>query len=311
MAAQGSKKAVIAAFVGNGLIAVTKFIAAALTGSSAMFSEAIHSVVDTCNQLLLLYGMRRAARPADRSYPFGHGREVYFWAFVVAIIIFAIGAGASIYEGALKLARPAPVTDVAINYIVLGLALVFEGGSWFVAFRELRARKGRAGYFSTIRASKDSPLYTVLMEDTAAMLGLLIAFAGLVLGEVLSMPVFDAIASILIGLVLAAAAAFLAYKTKGLLIGEAANPAVVAGIRRLAKSEPGVASINEVLTMHMGPNDVLLNLSLDFRSELTSDEVEDTITALEHRIKSEYPDIVRVFIEAQARARPGLRGAPG
>ncbi len=300
MAAQGSKIAVMAAFVGNGLIAVTKFVAAAFTGSSAMFSEAVHSLVDTGNQALLLYGMKRAEKPADGTHPFGYGRELYFWAFVVAIMIFATGSGVSIYEGVSKLSNPHPITNAYINYIVLGLAIVFEGGSWYVAFREFRRRKGRAGYFKALQLSKDPSLFTVLMEDTAAMLGLVIALAGVFLSEALAMPALDAIASILIGVVLALVAAFLAYETKALLIGEAAAPDVVAGARRAIAQERGIAQINEVLTMHMGPQDVLLNLSVDFHSGLSSDDVEAAISSLEKKIKSDFPEITRVFIEAQA-----------
>ncbi len=301
MAAQGSKKVVIAAFLGNGLIAVTKFVAAAMTGSAAMFSEAVHSLADTTNQALLLYGMTRAARPADARHPFGYGRELYFWAFVVAILIFAAGAGVSLYEGIAKLQHPEPVTDAYINYIVLGLAIVFEGGSFFVALKEFNKVKGGRGYLAAVRVSKDAALFTVLLEDSAALLGLLIALTGIALSEVLDVPALDAVASILIGLMLAGVALLLAYETKGLLIGEAADPAVEAELRRILAAERGILRINELLTMHLGPRDVLLNLSLDFKGGLTSDEVERSISALERRIKAARPEITRVFIEAQDR----------
>ncbi|MEE8187852.1 MAG: cation diffusion facilitator family transporter [Kiloniellales bacterium] len=301
MAAQGSKKVVIAAFLGNGLIAVTKFVAAAMTGSAAMFSEAVHSLADTTNQALLLYGMTRAARPADARHPFGYGRELYFWAFVVAILIFAAGAGVSLYEGIAKLQHPEPVTDAYINYIVLGLAIVFEGGSFFVALKEFNKVKGGRGYLAAVRVSKDAALFTVLLEDSAALLGLLIALTGIALSEALDVPALDAVASILIGLMLAGVALLLAYETKGLLIGEAADPAVEAELRRILAAERGILRINELLTMHLGPRDVLLNLSLDFKGGLTSDEVERAISALERRIKAARPEITRVFIEAQDR----------
>ena len=318
MAAQGSKTAVIAAFIGNGLIAITKFAASAVTGSSAMFSEAVHSLVDTGNQVLLLYGMKRAEHPADEVHPFGYGRELYFWAFVVAIMIFATGAGVSLYEGVHKLSAPEPITNAYINYIVLGLAIVFEGGAWFLAFREFRRRKGGRGFFRALQHSKDPALFTVLMEDTAAMLGLIIALLGVYLSETLGMPELDAIASIMIGIVLALIAAFLAYETKALLIGEAATPEVRAGVRRLIAQERGIERVNEVLTMHMGPEDVLLNLSVDFRAGLTSDQVETAISGLERRIKAEFSEITRVFVEAQsmqahrraARTSGGGNGAP-
>ncbi len=305
MSAQSSKKVVIAAFAGNGLIAVTKIIAATFTGSAAMFSEAVHSAVDTGNQVLLLYGMKRAARPADARHPFGYGREIYFWAFVVAIMIFATGAGVSIYEGVAKLKHPEPVTDAYINYIVLGLAIAFEGGSFWVALKEFNRVKGGRGYLAAIRVSKDPPLFTVLLEDTAALIGLFVALGGIALAEALNMPALDGVASILIGCVLAAVAALLAYETKGLLIGEAADPEAVVRVRRIVGAEQGVQRINELLTMHMGPRDVLLNLSIDFRDGMSAEQVEAQVTDLERRIKAAVPEITRVFIEAQDR--PGHR----
>ncbi len=303
MAAEGSTKVVIAAFIGNGLIAVTKFGAAALTGSSAMFSEAVHSVVDTGNQALMLYGIKRARRPADARYPFGYGRELYFWAFIVAILIFATGAGVSVYEGVSKIRHPEPVTDAYINYIVLGFAIVFEGGSFWVAFREFNRVKGGRGYLAAVQVSKDPALFTVLLEDAAALVGLVIAFLGIGLAEVLDLPALDGVASVLIGLMLAGVAVLLAYETKGLLIGEAADPEVIAKVRRIVGAEHGVDRINQILTMHMGPRDVLLNLSLDFRSTLSSDQVEAEIAALDRRIKAAFPEITRIFIEAESRRR--------
>ncbi|MFQ6016950.1 MAG: cation diffusion facilitator family transporter [Kiloniellaceae bacterium] len=299
MASGGSKKVVIAALAGNTLIAVTKFLAAGFTGSSAMFSEAIHSTVDTGNQVLMLYGIHRAARPADAAYPFGYGREVFFWAFVVAILIFALGAGVSVYEGVAKISHPEPVAHPYVNYIVLALAMAFEAGAWWIAVKAFRTTKGRRGYLDAIRVSKDPTVFTVLMEDSAALLGLLIAFAGIALSDALDRPALDGLASILIGLILAAAAAILAYETKGLLIGEGAAPRVVAGVRRIVAAGRGIERINEVLTMHMGPRDVLLTLSLDFRDGLSSGQIEDAVSDLERRIKAAFPEITRVFIEAQ------------
>jgi cation diffusion facilitator family transporter len=299
MAASGSKKVVYAALAGNGLIAVTKFAAASYTGSSAMFSEAIHSLVDTGNQALLLFGMHRAAKPADKAHPFGYGKEVYFWAFVVAILIFALGAGVSIYEGIAKLRYPHPVTGVYINYLVLAVAMLFEGGAWLVALREFRTTKGPDGYLTAIRDSKDPTVFTVLFEDSAAMLGLVIAFAGIAIGQWTGQPIFDALASIGIGAVLAVTAAFLAYECKGLLIGEAASPAVVAGIEAIAEASDGTLRINEIRTLHFGPEDVLVTLSLDFADSLSSADVEAEISAMEQQIKEKFPAVSRVFIEAQ------------
>lgn len=312
MASSSSKTVIYAALAGNALIAVTKFGAAGITGSSAMLSEAVHSVVDTGNQLLLLYGIRRADRPADRRHPFGYGMELYFWSFVVAIMIFAVGAGLSIYEGIDKLRTPEAMKDAHVNYIVLAIAFVFEGAAWWVAFREFRRRKGERGYLHAVVRSKDPAVFTVLFEDSAAMAGLIVAFVGVAAVDFLGFAEGDAIASIVIGLILAATAALLARETKGLLIGEAADGGVVAGVCDIAAAQSGVRHINELLTMHLGPQEILLNMSLDFDDGITSEQVEHTITSLEARIKTDYPDIRRVFIEAQDRwghaADSGLTG---
>jgi len=206
---------------------------------------------------------------------------------------------------------PQPINDANINYIVLGFALLFESAAWYIAFREVRKRMGKRSYYRALKLSKDPGLFTVLMEDTAAMLGLVIALVGVFLADTLDMPALDGVASILIGVVLAFIAAFLAYETKALLIGESASPEVVAGVRRILGQERGILRVNEILTMHMGPQDVLLNLSVDFHSGLSSDHVEASITALEQKIKKDFPEIVRVFIEAQSvqAHRRGIKGA--
>ena len=295
-----SKKVVFAALAGNSLIAAIKFSAAAFTGSSAMLSEAVHSVVDTGNQGLLLYGMKRAGRPADAAHPFGYGMELYFWTFVVAILIFAVGAGVSVYEGIEKILHPQAVTDVYVNYIVLGLALTFELVVWWIAVAEFRKVKGDLSTFEAVRRSKDPALFTVLFEDTAAVIGLAIAFIGIYLGQLLDMPVLDGVASVAIGAILAVTAAFLAYECKGLLIGEAARKPVIDGIRAIVTETPGILAVNELLTMHLGPADILLNLSIDFADVLDANQVEDAISGMESRIKAAFPDVTRVFIEAQA-----------
>lgn len=298
--AHSSRKVVYAALAGNLLIALTKFGAALYTGSSAMLSEAIHSLVDTGNQGLLLHGMKRAARPPDEGHPFGHGMELYFWAFVVAILIFAVGGGLSVYEGVLKVMQPHPLENVFVNYLVLGAAIVFEAGSWYVAFKEFRAGKGSSNYFMAVHGSKDPTVFTVLFEDSAALLGLAVALAGIFLGEVLGLPVMDGVASIVIGLILIATAILLAYETRSLLTGEAASPRVVDGIRKIVGEQPGITRTNELLTMHFGPQDVLVTLSLDFDDALSSARIEDAVSALEQRIKSAFPEVSRVFIEAQS-----------
>ncbi len=302
MAASGSKKVVIAALAGNALIAVSKFAAAVFTGSSAMLSEGIHSLVDTLNQGLLLHGLKRSARPADEIHPFGYGREIYFWAFVVAILIFAVGAGVSIYEGVEKLKHPVPVRNAYVNYIVLGGAFVFEAGAWWMAFREFQRLKGSQGYFEAVHASKDPVVFTVLFEDTAAMIGIIVAFFGIWLGEITDAPWMDGAASVVIGLILAAVAAILSYECKGLLVGESASGPVVQDIRALLGGYPDKLSVNELLTMHLGPEDVLVTMSLDFAGGISSDEVERLVSELEQKIKSAHPEITRVFIEAQSFA---------
>ena len=299
--ASGSKKVIYAALFGNALIAITKFVAAAITGSSAMLSEGIHSAVDTGNQILLLHGLRQAQKPADRLFPFGHGKEVYFWSFVVAILIFAVGAGVSIYEGIRHLLHPQTITDPLINYVVLGFALVFEGAAWSFALIEFRKEKGQWGYVEAVQRGKDPTLFVVLFEDTAAMLGLLVAAAGIGLAQITGIAYFDGAASILIGLILGATAIWLAYETKGLLIGESANVRVVEGIRALALAEAEVQHVNEVLSMHMGPDNVLLNLSVKFRDQATALNIEAAVTRMEGAIKSEYPEVTRIFIEAESR----------
>lgn len=300
MAASSSKTVIYAALIGNGLIAITKFIAAGITGSAAMLSEAVHSVVDTGNQGLLLYGLKRSSRPADDAHPFGYGMELYFWAFVVAILIFAGGAGISIYHGVEKILHPEPLESVYVNYIVLTLAMVFEGVAWWFAFTAFRASKGTLGYFEAVRRSKDPTLFTVLFEDSAAMLGLIVAFIGIALGQWLNMPVLDGVASTLIGVILAVTAALLAYEAKGLLIGEGVDPEVRAGVLALLDQQSDIKKVNELRSMHLGPNDVLLTVSVDFTGDLNADQVEAAISTMEREIKSSYPDIKRLFIEAQS-----------
>ncbi len=299
--ASGSRKVIYAALAGNMLIAVTKFIAAAITGSSAMLSEGIHSLVDTGNQGLLLYGLKRSKRPPDQQFPFGHGKEVYFWSFVVAIMIFAVGAGISIYEGWHQVSDPTVMKSPVVNYIVLGLAILFEGGAWYFAFVEFGKARGSWGYLEAVQRGKDPTLFVVLFEDSAAMAGLLIALAGIWLSQVTGNPVYDGLASILIGVILAATAAWLAYETKGLLIGESANARVVDGIRAIVSDQPCVEHVNEVLTMHMGPDFILLNVSVEFFDDAQAPEIEASIAGMDDAVKAAYPEVKRIFIEAEAR----------
>lgn len=302
MAAHGSKLVIFAALGGNALIAATKFGAAWYTGSAAMLSEAIHSLVDTGNQVLLLHGMRQAAKPPTPAHPFGYGLRLYFWAFVVAVLIFGLGAGLSILEGLEKIRTPHPVTDVYVNYIVLGLGIVFEASVWLIALREFRKSNGSRTLLGAVHRSKDPTVFTVLFEDTAAVLGLTVAFLGLALGQAFDLPVLDGVASLIIGIILAITAAFLAYECQSLLTGEGVDPLVRESIRRIALAEAGVIGVNELLTMHFGPKDVLVTLSLDFEDSLLAGRVETIVSGLEERLKAAHPEVTRVFIEAQSFA---------
>jgi cation diffusion facilitator family transporter len=299
--ATGSTRVIIAALIGNTLISITKFSAAFVTGSSAMLSEGIHSLVDTGNQILLLYGLKQAKKPADEHFPFGHGKEVYFWSFVVAILIFALGGGISVYEGIQHLRHPEVITSPMINYIVLGLAMLFEGAAWYFAFREFSRVKGRHGYIEAVQLAKDPSVFVVLFEDSAAMLGLLVAFCGISLAQWTGYLYFDGAASIIIGLILVGTAIWLAYETKGLLIGESANRHVIDGIRSILNAHAATEHVNEVLTMHMGPDFVLANISIDFPDELSSEQIEIAVAEMDQSIKDKYPQIKRIFIEAEKR----------
>lgn len=312
MAASGSKKVVYAALIGNGLIAISKFVASGLTGSSAMLSEGVHSVVDCGNQGLILLGMKRARKAPDAKHPFGYGMELYFWTFIVAIVIFGIGAGVSIYEGLERLSNPHAIESPTISYVVLCLALVFEGVAWWVAFKQFRLTKGERSWYGAVRHSKDPTVFTVLFEDSAAMIGLLLALAGTAASHLYGFHEADAIASIAIGVVLALTAALLAYESKGLLIGEAADQEVVAAIRGLFGGDGRVTAVNEVLTMHLGPEDILVAASLDFGDDLTAGDVETAITSFESRVKADHPHVRRIFIEAQgARASRAAQASAG
>jgi len=301
--ATSSKKVIYAALAGNSLVAVTKFTAALLTGSSAMFSEGIHSVVDTGNQVLLLLGLKRAQKPADEKFPFGYGKEIYFWSFIVAILIFAVGAGISIYEGIQHVLSPEPIENPIINYFVLILAMIFEGAAWYFAFTEFSRAKGKWGYIEAVKKGKDPSVFVVLFEDTAAMLGLMVAFTGIYLAESTGNLNYDGYASIIIGFILGGTAIWLAYETKGLLIGESANSKLVSQIREIAASCAHVEYVNEVLTMHMGPDFVLVNLSVDFTDATRADTIESTIAGMDIKLKSEFPVIKRVFVEAESRKK--------
>ncbi|TIS12560.1 MAG: cation transporter, partial [Mesorhizobium sp.] len=310
----GSKRVIYAALAGNVAIALTKFAAAFFTGSSAMLSEGVHSLVDTGNGALLLYGMRRAARPPDRTHPLGHGRELYFWSFIVALLVFALGAGVSFYEGVIHIMAPEPVVNAKVNYIVLGLSFLFEGSSWLVALKEFRQQKGKQGWFQAVRRSKDPSVYTVLFEDSAALLGLVVAFAGILTSELLAIPELDGAGSIGIAVILGATAIFLARESKGLLLGEPASPEVERKVLVIADHDPAVQRANGILSVHIGPQEIVAGLSIEFEDHLTAPEIEACVERLEARLKSDMPEITRLFVKPQAtgtweRRRKPIAGA--
>jgi len=304
MAAE-SKRAVVAAIIGNAAIAAIKFFAGAMTGSSAMISEGIHSLVDTGNGGLLFHGLRRGALPADDHHPFGHGMEVYFWSLIVAVSIFGIGGGMSIYEGIIHIQNPSALENPTINYVVLALAMVFESFSFSVAWRVFRKTKGSRRTLAAIHHGKDPSLFTVLFEDTAALLGLVVAFFGVFLSHQLEAPVLDGLASVVIGGILVCAAGWLAYESKSLLVGEAADPEMVADLRAIVLADPDVTGLGAVLTMHLGPDDVLLNIEVQFTPGLPAEAIHEAVHRIEERITGPYPEVSRIFIEVEALRTAG------
>jgi cation diffusion facilitator family transporter len=308
MAAGGSKTVIFAAMGGNFAIACTKFVAAYLSGSAAMLSEGVHSLVDTGNGLLLLWGMHRSAQPPDEQHPFGHGKELYFWTLIVAVLIFGLGGGISVYEGIRHLARPVESADPTLNYIVLGLAFLFEGAAWWIALREFRKVKGPLGYIEAVQASKDPTTFTVLFEDSAAMLGLIVAFLGVFLGHALGIPALDSIASMVIGLILCVVAVFLAYESQGLLIGEGVSARTRKDIERLVTADPDIDRLVRALSMHFGPQDVLLTMEIAFRSGLTAEQAAMAVDRIDKAIRRQHSEIRHIFIEAQSLAPRGSYG---
>jgi cation diffusion facilitator family transporter len=291
------------AIAANAAIAITKFIASVLSGSSAMLSEGVHSVVDTGDQLLLLHGVRRSRKPADQQHPFGYGQELYFWGFVVAMLLFSLGGGVSMYEGVMHLLHPHELRHVIWNYAVLSVAFVFEGVSWSVAFRELLSGKRKhESLWRAMRGSKDTSVYTVLGEDSAALLGAIVAFLGIFLSHRWDSPVPDGIASILIGLILIVVAVFLAVETKGLLLGERADSGVLKDIVKIACEDPCVTRVNVPLTMHLSPQEILLNLEVAFRPDMTTAQIAAAINRMEARIRGRHAEITRIFIEVRKLA---------
>lgn len=301
----GSPKAVYAAIAGNLAIAVTKFVAAAFTGSSAMLTEGVHSLVDTGNGLLILLGVRRGRRPPDESHPFGHGKELYFWTLVVAILIFAGGGGVSIYEGIHHILNPEPVESAGWAYATIGLAMLFEGTSFGFAVHEFQREKGRAGYLEAIRESKDPTTFTVLFEDSAALIGLVAAAVGIFVSERTGDPRWDGAASVVIGLVLAVVAIALVRESKGLLIGEGVSEGTLRAIREIVSAEPAVDALTRTMTMYLGPREVLLAAEIRFNRPRQPGDVPAAVDRLDRAIRDRCPFIKHIFIEAQSVANPG------
>jgi cation diffusion facilitator family transporter len=300
MATSGTLKAVWAALAGNLLVAGAKFLAAALTGSAAMLSEAVHSLVDTINELLLLYGMARSARPADREHPLGYARELYFWSFVVALLIFALGAGVSAYQGIHRLMEPQAIDRPVVIYVVLAASLVFEGGSWIVGARAFRRTKRNLGWWDAFRQSKDPPAFIVVFEDSAAVLGLLVAAGGTTAAILTGNSRWDGIASLVIAAILAGVALLLGQESKALLIGERADPTLSDAIIRMAAGMAGVCKANSIATVQLAPNNIVAYLSIDFFDYLRAPDIERAVIDLEKQIRAAYPAVSALFVKPQS-----------
>ena len=296
---KGEDFVVWAALFGNLAVAVTKFVAASLTGSSAMLSEAVHSLVDTGNEVLLLYGSRRAGRPPDDAHPFGYGRELYFWSFIVALSVFAVGAGVSAYEGVAHIRNPEAIRRPEIIFIVLALAFLFEGASWIVALKAFRAKQAGLGWWTAFRRSKDPRSSMVLFEDSAALAGILVAAAGTGLSLATGDPRWDGGASLVIAGILAVVALLLARESKALLIGEGADPALIAAITALASGIDGVGGVNGVATVHLGPDQILAYFSVEFDDDLCTPQIEGAVKTLEARIRTAHPQVLAIFVKPQ------------
>jgi cation diffusion facilitator family transporter len=296
---QESNIVVFAALAANLGIAAAKFVAAALSGSSSMLSEGFHSVVDSGNEILLLYGQHRASRPPDHQHPFGYGRELYFWSFVVAILIFAVGAGVSIYEGYQHIVSPEELSDPLLNYIVLGVSFGMEGASWTLALRKFASTKADLGWWQALRHSKDPSTFIVLFEDSAALIGLIVAAIGVWASHAFGDPRIDGLASVVIGIVLALVAALLARESKGLLIGERADSTVIARVHDIVAADASVSSVNHVRTLHTAPESVFVAISADFDDDMTMGDAEDLIERLEQSLRDAMPELASIYIRPE------------
>jgi len=261
-----------------------------------MLTEGVHSIVDSTNQLLLMWGRRAAKKPPDKLHPFGYGRELYFWSFVVAVLVFALGAGVSIYEGIIHIMEPEPAVSPLVAYGVLLVAFLLEGWSTLEAFADFRKAKGELGWFQAVRQSKDPPAFIVLLENGAAMAGIIAAAIGLALSQLTHDPFYDGAASVVIGAILGVTALLLAYESKGLLIGEAADPALVESLHALACGQSGVVGVGDVLTVHSSPDQVTVMMNVDFRDDLPAGEVERIVCRVEEEAQERWPQVRRLFV---------------
>jgi cation diffusion facilitator family transporter len=296
----GTVSAVWAALIGNLLVALAKFAAALMSGSAAMLSEAVHSVVDTVNEVLLLYGIARSTRPADRQHPLGYGRELYFWSFVVALLIFALGAGVSAYEGIGRILDPEPIARPTVIYVVLAVSFVFEFTSWWISLRAFGATRRNRGWWEAFRRSKDPPAFIVVFEDTAALLGILVAAGGTTAALYSGDTRWDGVASLIIAGILAGVATLLARESKALLIGERADPQLSDSILRMAAAIPGVCSANSIVTIQIAPQSVVATLSLDFFDYLTAPQIERAVQELETQLRGAHPEVSALFVKPQS-----------
>jgi len=303
-----NNRTLLIAFGANLGIAAAKFVAAAITGSSAMLTEGVHSVVDSTNQLLLIWGRRQARKPPDQMHPMGYGRELYFWSFVVAVLVFSLGAGVSIYEGIIHITQPEEAVSPLIAYTVLIVAFLLEGGSTMVAFRDFKAAKGSLGWWEALLQSKDPPAFIVLLENGAAMAGLVVAAIGLFIAQITGNPFFDGAASVVIGIILGLTAMLLAVESKGLLIGESADPELVEELRALTLTHPEVTGVGEVLTVHSAPDQITVMMSVDFDDKISAGQVESIVDRIECESATRWPAVRRLYIRPRrdAQGRPAL-----
>jgi cation diffusion facilitator family transporter len=293
-----SDRVVSVGLFANVAVAVGKYVAGAITGSPAMMSEAFHSTADVGNELLLLLGMRRSRRPPDALHPFGHGKLLYFYSLLVAVYIFGVGGGLAAYEGIHHLRHPEPSTHVIWNYCVLAFAAVLDSYSWVVSYRELLARKDpNESTWDEIIGSKDPSVFTIFLEDSAGLVGILLAFLGIFLGHTFHKPYFDAIASLLIALLLTAVALLLGRENGALLAGERTNRSRLKQIRKILMSDPAVERIGDLLSMQLGADQVLLTVRIKFRPGLTLEQIESIIPRLKNRVQQPDCVAVQIFIE--------------